>query len=64
MPTSRMRNEGSYPVIDDELVRLKAEALDAGHLKLATWGTKEDLIRFRDEGVDRLRYSCLQLLTR
>ena len=27
-----------------ELIKLKAEALDTGHLKLATWGTKKQLI--------------------
>ena len=55
MTTSFLTCDVGYPVIDNELVRLKAEALDAGHLKLATWGTKEELIRFRDEGVDKFR---------
>ena len=27
-----------------ELIKLKAEVLDKGHLKLATWGTKKQLI--------------------
>ena len=31
-------------ITDVELVKLKAEALDNGHLKLATWGTKEQLV--------------------
>lgn len=26
------------------LIKLKAEALDTGHLKLATWGTKRQLV--------------------
>jgi hypothetical protein len=29
--------------IDIDFIRLKAKALDTGHLKLATWGTKEEL---------------------
>lgn len=29
---------------DIELIKLRSEALDAGHLKLAIWGTKEQLI--------------------
>lgn len=29
---------------DIELIKLRSEALDSGHLKLATWGTKEQLI--------------------
>ena len=32
-------NDGSI-----ELIKLKAEALDNGRLKLATWGTKKQLI--------------------
>jgi hypothetical protein len=28
-------------VIDAELIKLKTKAIDTGHLKLATWGTKE-----------------------
>jgi hypothetical protein len=31
-------------IVDAELIKLKAEALDTGHMKLATWGTKEQLI--------------------
>lgn len=27
-----------------ELIKLKAEALDTGYLKLATWGTEKQLI--------------------
>ena len=38
-------------VIDVELIKLKAKAVDTGHLKLATWGTKEQLIQV-------LRYGC------
>ena len=30
--------------IDLELIKLKAGEVDTGHLKLATWGTKEQLI--------------------
>ena len=30
--------------IDIELIKLRSESLDAGHLKLAVWGTKEQLI--------------------
>ena len=41
---------------DLELIKLKAEALDTGHLKLATWGTKEQLIdRLRNNGPDPYR---------
>lgn len=29
---------------DVELIKLKAEALDTGHMKLATWGTREQLV--------------------
>ncbi len=28
-----------------ELIKLKARAVDSGHLKLATWGTEEELTR-------------------
>ena len=39
-----------------ELIKLKAEALDTGHLKLATWGTKEQLVdRLRNNGPDPYR---------
>jgi hypothetical protein len=39
-----------------ELIKLKAEALDTGHLKLATWGTKEQLIdTLRNNGPDPFR---------
>lgn len=31
-------------MIDVEFIKLRSEALDAGHIKLATWGTKEQLI--------------------
>lgn len=31
-------------VIDVEFIKLKAKAADTGHLKLPTWGTKEQLI--------------------
>jgi hypothetical protein len=31
-------------ITDVDLIKLKAEAVDTGHLKLATWGTKEQLI--------------------
>lgn len=31
-------------MIDIEFIKLRSEALDAGHLRLATWGTKEQLI--------------------
>lgn len=50
-----MPNEQSHPV-DNELVRLKAAALDAGHLKLATWGTKRDLQYFLETGRDKFRH--------
>ena len=40
---------------DLEGVKLRAAALDAGHLKLATWGTKEQLQKFAETGVDPLR---------
>jgi hypothetical protein len=30
-------------VTDVDLIKFKAEAVDTGHLKLATWGTKEEL---------------------
>lgn len=33
-----------YPTIDDELVWLKAWAVNKGMLKLATYGTKEELL--------------------
>lgn len=43
-------------VTDVELVKLKARAIDDGHLKLATWGTKEELIRVsRDNSTDPYR---------
>ena len=32
-------------IIDIDFIRLKAVAVDA-NLKIATWGTKEELIRF------------------
>lgn len=38
-----MLKRNCYPHIDMELVKLRAEALDKGMLKLATWGTKEEL---------------------
>lgn len=44
-----------YPLIDPELVKLKAAALDAGHLKLATWGTKEELEKFIQTGQDKFK---------
>lgn len=31
-------------ITDVDLIKLKAEAVDTGHTKLATWGTKEQLI--------------------
>ena len=42
-------------MIDLEEVKLRAAAQDAGHLKLATWGNKEQLKRFAETGVDPLR---------
>lgn len=39
-----------------ELIKLKAEALDTGHLKLATWGTKRQLVdTLRNNGPDPFR---------
>lgn len=50
-----MSERCEYPLIDLELVKLRAAALDAGHLKLATWGTKEDLDKFIQTGQDKFR---------
>lgn len=39
--------------IDVELIKLKADALDTGHLKLATWGNKEKLVQvLMNNGID------------
>ena len=42
-------------MIDLEEVKLRAAALDTGHLKLSTWGNKEQLRRFAETGEDPLR---------
>lgn len=31
-------------ITDVDLIKLKTKAVDTGHLKLSTWGTKEELI--------------------
>jgi hypothetical protein len=39
-----------------ELIKLRAEALDTGHLKLATWGSEKQLIdTLRNNGQDPYR---------
>jgi hypothetical protein len=43
-------NDGSI-----ELIKLRAEALDTGHLKLATWGTKKTIDTLRNNGSDPFR---------
>ena len=50
-----MPDEHPYPYIDDELIRTRAYAHDAGHIKLAQYGTKEDLQNFRENGNDKFR---------
>lgn len=42
-------------MVDLEEVKLRAAALNTGHLKLATWGNKEQLRRFAETGKDPLR---------
>lgn len=48
-------------ISDPEEIKLRAAAQDAGHLKLATWGNKEQLQKFVETGVDPLRRAGWEL---
>lgn len=57
-------------MVDVELIRLKARAIDSGHLKLATWGTRKQLISvltgncadpYQDECVNKFRMENMTL---
>ena len=49
-----MKPSGLAPTYDYSLIWLKAYALESGHIKLATWGTREELLRFAKTGIDEL----------
>ena len=50
-----MPNRKRSPDIDDELVRLKAKLSDMGRIKLATWGTKEQMKAFLEGDPEEIR---------
>lgn len=50
-----MKNSTLNPVYDYSLIWLKAYAVECGHVKLATWGNKEALLKFAEEGIDEYR---------
>ena len=54
-----MKYDGLVPTYDYSLIWFKAYALECGHIKLATWGTREDLLKFAKEDVDKYREPAL-----
>jgi hypothetical protein len=52
---TRLESGNTVKPIDDEEVRLRAFAVNAGHLKLATWGEKSDLQEFKRTGRDKFK---------